>query len=385
MTVLFLCRRRDLDRERLGYARAFRKRGIGVTWVGDHVPVNADLRRVLRSLPERPTLVIQAEGSPLLPAGLVQCEVPTVAFHIDTYLRPERRARWSLLFDYAVLFHPGFEGVFAAAGHPRPVVLPHAVDDVLFARSALERVFQVGWVGRLDGPMYETRRRLLPKLAEAFRMNEWWRPHSPEAMAEVYRRSKVVVNLARDDYPQDANLRVFEAMAAGALLVTRLPSELTSLGFREGVDFIGYRDERELFDLVRWADAAETERREVAESGRAKVLHEHTYDRRVETLLRVVRNDEGRLVAPARGWAAADVSHTYFDFWLGHSQLAAAFSEALRIARLDPRSGPSTVARLARAWVWRSHHIWARSRKAAVAREYLSETPTARGPEVLQT
>jgi spore maturation protein CgeB len=52
-------------------------------------------------------------------------------------------------------------------------------------------------------------------------MNEWWRLYTYEEMVKVYQRSKIVVNVGRDDYPQDANLRVFEAMAAGALLITQ--------------------------------------------------------------------------------------------------------------------------------------------------------------------
>lgn len=307
MTVLFLCRPRDLDRERLGYARAFARLGIPVTCTHDGVQPDADFRKVFAATGGKPSLVIQGEGYPMLPRGLTTCDVPTVSFQIDTYTYPHRRARWSLLFDYVALFHPGFEALFRAAGHPRPLLLPHAVDPEAFAGGDLERIFEIGWVGRLDGPLYETRRRVLPRLAERFRMNEWWKPHSPAEMVEVYRRSKLVVNIGRDDYPQDANLRVFEAMAAGALLVTRTPCELTLLGFKDGADFLGYRDESELLEVVHRALASDSERARIASSGRAKVLHHHTYDRRVETLLRAVGDDHGSLPAPARRWAARQV------------------------------------------------------------------------------
>jgi hypothetical protein len=373
MTVLFLCRPRDLDRERLGYARAFARLGIPVGCAPEGAKSDVDLREILASTSHKPSLVIQGEGYPMLPRGLTTCGIPTVSFQIDTYTYPHRRARWSLLFDYVALFHPGFEALFRAAGHPRPLLLPHAIDAEAFSGGDLDRIFEIGWVGRLDGPLYEARRRVLPRLAERFRMNEWRKHHSPAQMIEVYRRSKLVVNIARDDYPQDANLRVFEAMAAGALLLTRVPSELTALGFEEGVDFLGYRDESELLEVARWALASDSERTCIAESGRAKVLHHHTYDRRVETLLRAIGDDHGSLPAPARLWPARQVREAYLDYWLGHTQLQAALSETLRIAVRHPGAGANAAARFARACLWHYHHVRSRT-----ARGKVETTPSPR-------
>jgi len=82
-------------------------------------------------------------------------------------------------------------------------------------------------------------------------MNDWSRRYEPEEMARIYRQSKIIVNIARDDFPQDANLRTFEAMATGALLLTSLPTELTEIGFEDGVHFVGFRKEAEIAPLVR--------------------------------------------------------------------------------------------------------------------------------------
>jgi len=356
MTILFLCRQQDLNRERRGYARALQRRGVRLVCADEGFPLNGDIRALLERCPEKPSLIIQPETVfPLLPWGLNEIDIPTACFQIDTYAYIHRRVRWSMLFDYTILFHPGFEARFRCAGHPRPVTLPHAVDAEVFQGPEQERIFEVGWVGRTDGPLYRTRRQILKLLSQHFRMNEWWRPHTYEEMAEVYKRSKVVVNIARDDYPQDAPLRFAEAMAAGALFITRLPTELTSLGFEEGKHFVGYRDERRLLDLVHYYLKHETERQRIAEAGREKVLREHTYDCRVETLLQMLERDKGQFFAPARHWSEERVRLVYLDWWTAHMYLDNALTELRQIARRSLKTALRGCLLIARAWArqWR--------------------------------
>jgi hypothetical protein len=326
-SILFLCRIQDLNRERFGYAKAFRKRKINLVCVPDNFPVDGDLRALLDRYPDKPSLIIQPETVfPILPWDLTETSIPTACFQIDVYAYTRHRIRWSMLFDYAILFHPGFDEQFRQAGHPKPLTLPHAVDAETFEKSEGERDLEVGWVGRADGPLYKTRRKVLHLLSQHFRMNEWWRPYTYEEMAKVYQQSKIAVNVGRDDYLQDANLRVFEAMAAGALLITQLPSELILIGFEPNVHFVGYESESDLLDLVRYYLSNEKKRQQIAEAGREKVLKEHTYDARVKTLLSMLEQDKGRLFAPARNWSQDQVRLLYADWFSAHGR----FREAWR-------------------------------------------------------
>jgi hypothetical protein len=307
--------------------KALRRRNVSVICVPEDFPVDGDLELLLERCPDEPSLIIQPEAVfPILPWGLTEISIPTACFQIDVYAYTRHRIRWSMLFDYAILFHPGFDEQFRQTGHPKPLTLPHAVDAEIFEKSERERDLEVGWVGRVDGPIYKTRRKVLQLLSERFRMNEWWRSHTYEEMAKVYQRSRIVVNVGRDDYPQDVSLRAFEAMAAGALFITRLPSELTLMGFELNVHFVGYKDEVELLDLVEYYLSNEKERWQIAETGREKVLKEHTYDARVETLLSVLEQDKGRLFAPARQWSQDQVQLLYADWFSAHGR----FREAWR-------------------------------------------------------
>jgi hypothetical protein len=206
------------------------------------------------------------------------------------------------VFDYAAVFHPGYVQRFNEGGHPGAFLLPHAARREYCAGPELDREFEIGWVGQTSGAFYNARAKWLPELRREFRTNEWSRRYTIEETADVYRRSRIVVNIGRDDFPQDANLRVFEAMACGALLITQTRTELTDLGFQEGVDFVGYRDPSEIEALVRKYLDDEIAAKVIATAGREQTLSLHTYDQRVETLLARIGQSSTRNQAPARGW-----------------------------------------------------------------------------------
>jgi len=341
--IVFLCNAEPLSREWLGYYRAFERRGTVLCW-GPGVKgrpgwkPNRSVEELLAACPKPPRLVLHPDGSSFLPKQLEKIGVPTACFQIDTHAYLHRRLQWAMLFDYTFLFHPGFEEPFRAAGHPNPITLPHAVDQFIFLDEpvAPERNIDVGWVGRIGGPLYGLRRKILPILAANFPMNDWRQSYPYPEMAKLYRRSKVGVNIGRDDYPQDANLRVYEIMAAGAMLITALPSELEKLGFQSGTHFAGYRDESELSDRIRYYLEHDAERARIAETGRGLVLAEHTYDQRADEILRLLDKDEGRLFAPARSWPEERVRQTYLDYYCANDLLGCAFEEFRRLALIRP-------------------------------------------------
>src|SRR5258708_6580633 len=157
--------------------------------------------------------------------------------------------------------------------------------------------------------------RLLPTISGAFQGNEFTRSYALDELTGVYLRSRVGVHIGRVDFPKEANMRVFEVMASGALLITALPNEISQLGFNEGVHFVAYRDEREIVPLIRSYLNNEPERLRISQAARAKVLQEHTYDSRVDRLLRQLQTAGRAKLAPARSWPAHRVRLMYLDFF----------------------------------------------------------------------
>jgi hypothetical protein len=280
----------------------------------------------------RPILATQPEASPRLPQGLVESSIPTGCFQIDTYSGTEKRISWSMLYDYAFVFHPGYDRLFQQAGHPRAVCLPHAVEAELFARQEREELYEVGWVGNLEGGIYKTRRRCIGGLQHRFVMNDVHRRYSFEELSDVYARSKIVVNISRDDYLKDANLRCFEAMGAGALLMTPRPTELSALGLSEDEHYVIFDGDAELHQKISYYLAHEHERRRIATAARAVVLKQHTYDARVDTILRVLEEDAGSLYSPARRWDRGKLHETYLHYFAKNLMLDSAVREMGRMA-----------------------------------------------------
>jgi hypothetical protein len=339
--IILLCGEDELDKERRGFYRAFTRIAAvhlippsrGERW-------RNDLDHLIAA-GWKPRLILNPDGKPWLPEGIERVAAPTAVFHIDTYVGLKRRLRWSAMYDYTFVFHPGFDAAFETGS----CLLPHAAERDLFDGVDIERKFEVGWVGRISRSIYTTRDRVLAALKVRFTMNDTGRFYAPEEMAEVYRSSKIVVNISRDDYPQDANMRCFEAMAAGALLITGTPTELTSLGFDEGVYFAGYRTAEEIPDLVgRWLER-DDERAAVAQRARALVLREHTYDARVETILEAITNG---VQAPARSWPPDRVRERQFEYHVEAAEVESSLHAFRGIAAASPLRALRTVPRLAR-------------------------------------
>lgn len=341
MTVVFLSSPWQRTRERRYYADSFDRAGHSVVeWVPKGV-TGVGLAQMLLGL-DSEVLVLHPEQEPVFPRDLLRVTARTACFQIDTFKNTERRIEWSKAFDHAFVFHPGFDSLFSHAGHPSATLLPHAIDGPLFKRLALRpRIFEVGWVGRVDGSTHSRRRRLLGKVSEWFTTNPWTRSYSEDEVPSVYAQSKIVVNIPRDDWPQDANLRAFEAMGAGALLICPLPSELVDLGFVPGKHFLAYRDESELRPLITEALEDVETRTLIAEAGRDLVLREHTYDRRVETILRTVRSGANGVLQRVHGEGPA-FDGLLLDYCIGHHKWA----EALRLGLRLSLKSPSQVARI---------------------------------------
>jgi spore maturation protein CgeB len=108
-------------------------------------------------------------------------------------------------------------------------------------------------------------------------MNEFRKRYTKEELAEVYRQCEIAVNVSRDDFPSEADMRCYKAMAGGALLFTGIPTELTEWGFCEGTYFGGWRNEADIRSLVGYYRHHEQERKQISRSGQELTLSNFTF------------------------------------------------------------------------------------------------------------
>ncbi|MBV9124102.1 MAG: glycosyltransferase [Planctomycetes bacterium] len=159
--------------------------------------------------------------------------------------------------------------------------LPLACDPDIHRPHPVAREYDVCFVGHLfPGPRTDLVRRLQEHFPNTFVGQRYF-----EDMARTYSASRVVFNRS---VREDVNMRVFEALACGSLLVT---NDLSGHGqadlFRAGEHLVTYRDEEELLDRIAYYLAHEDERERIAAAGRAAVLRGHTYAHRMQALLAV--------------------------------------------------------------------------------------------------
>jgi glycosyltransferase involved in cell wall biosynthesis/ubiquinone/menaquinone biosynthesis C-methylase UbiE/Flp pilus assembly protein TadD len=208
--------------------------------------------------------------------------IPKVCYLIDTHVDLASRIEVARHFDFVFLAQRAQIPDFRAAGIGNVHWLPLACSRDLHALPPQERIYDIAYVGSLSDAS-DRRRRLMEGLRARFpnsRIGRFW----PHEMARIYAQARIVVNACVN---RDVNMRVFEALASGALLITDPAEGLEDL-FEDGKHLVVYRRDEDLPDQVEryLADAGERER--IAAAGRAEVLARHTYDHRIESMLETI-------------------------------------------------------------------------------------------------
>ncbi len=215
---------------------------------------------------------------------------PSIFWAIDTHIRPE----WYLekAKDFTHVFcaqRPGAE-YLRKAGIPARWC-PLAFDPEIHRKHSLPKVLDISFVGNFGRfrykrflwkgkKIFKERAKLISLLKKKF--NIFTGNFYFEDMAVVNSISKIVFNRSVGD---DVNMRVFEALGCGSLLVTNRLGAGQDLLFKNGEHLVEYTTEKELIDAVRFYLHQDEEREKIAEKGRALALKKHTYAHRMDYML----------------------------------------------------------------------------------------------------
>lgn len=222
------------------------------------------------------------------------------AYELPDHLRP--CAVWAidthLNFDQALKLARHYDIVFAAqrdgaaklkqAGIADCHWLPLACDPELHFAGTVTKDWDWCFVGNLFPGERQEHLNLLQHIFP----NSWVGQRYFHAMARTFAASRIVFNRSLRN---DINMRVFEALASGSLLVT---NDLTENGqpelLKDGVHLATYRDTEGLLKTVQYFLDHDEEREQLAAAGRAEVLARHTYRHRMESLLQRVEDWQER-------------------------------------------------------------------------------------------
>jgi glycosyltransferase involved in cell wall biosynthesis/GT2 family glycosyltransferase len=236
-------------------------------------------------------LLLVVEGVNYFPRELEGASCSTAFWAIDNHLHATDRDGWHFdaarAFDNVFVAQRDFIPAFRARG-VEATWLPLACDPRVHVQQVPERDLDVVFVGNVL-PIHRRRRVLLDRLKARFRVAEVqgaWR----EDMGRLHARAKVVFNCS---LAGDLNMRVFEALASGALLVTdRIENGLGEL-FGDG-EHLALYDDATLEEVVARAIEDDTLRREIGGRGQRLALKHHTYGHRMRALCRVMATSSRR-------------------------------------------------------------------------------------------
>ncbi|MCH5266605.1 MAG: glycosyltransferase [Lachnospiraceae bacterium] len=145
------------------------------------------------------------------------------------------------------------------------------------------------------------RKRLLEKLSARFSVDLYTRDKKAVAgschnhgyadytkeMPEIFRTSRINLNISLKSIKNGIPLRAMEIMGAGGFLLTNYQPDFL-LHFEPGVDFVYYENMEDAVEKAAYYLSHEEERARIAASGLNKIRQYHTYEARLAEMLAVV-------------------------------------------------------------------------------------------------
>jgi hypothetical protein len=255
-----------------------------------HLPLDAldidtdftpDMADILTHTPvaELPDLYLWVESvAGHKPQNLYQLPCPKACWLIDTHYHLSTALETARQFDYVFIAQLIDLEAFRAV-HPRAYWLPLACAPEIHGCQQVAKQYDIGFVGSIN----PRRSAMLEHLANHFSVHQersFWTD-----MTRTFSASKIVLNDASLD---DLNMRFFEALASGSLLLSN-PTNGSGqdILFQNGIDYACHHD-HDLVDVVRHYLDDEVLREQVASRGMQKVLTAHTYRHRADDLLDIV-------------------------------------------------------------------------------------------------
>lgn len=226
------------------------------------------------------------------PINLDAIRCPKACIFIDSHVNLDYQLEWAKNFDYIFVAQLAYVQDFKNKGL-NAHWLPLAADSEIHCRIETPKIHEVSMVGSI---FPNTRRfDLIEKIQSKFSF--YTERCFLEDMTRVYSTSKIVFNNAIKD---DLNMRVFEAMATGSLLLTDMAkgSGQDEL-FKDDEDYALYQDDN-ILEKIGFYLSNNSKREQIALNGRKLVHSAHLYSHRVEDLLNVVLGKKAQTFSAAQ-------------------------------------------------------------------------------------
>jgi len=212
---------------------------------------------------------------------------PAAFLAIDTHLKKPYRKILRQARHYDFVFTAQKEGAqkLTKALKKKVEWIAHACDPEIHKKLNLKKKYAVGFVGSYGGEGSK-RQELLLKVKSQFPASFIGNaPHMQ--MSKIYSSSKIGINYSLNN---DINMRMFEILGCGAMLITNKIEEngFNEL-FEEGRHVVIYETKEELLTLIDYYLLHREEREKITRAGYELAINQHTYKHRLKKMFEVIR------------------------------------------------------------------------------------------------
>lgn len=170
---------------------------------------------------------------------------------------------------------------------PRTLLwLPHAASDLhIRERAESELEWDFTFIGHTTPERLPYIERAIK---EGFKVYNAWKDGAEYPY--IVSKSKIGWNAGRFDF--DLNMRIFETMAAGAMLLTNKPKSYNGMGelFIDGVHYVAYDGMEDMIGKTKYYLSHPEEREKIAKAGHELVVSSHLYYHRVLRMMGALFN-----------------------------------------------------------------------------------------------
>ena len=211
---------------------------------------------------------------------------PSVYLSIDTWQSPGDYVD-AQCYDFTFAAQQSFVDRLRSSGASNVSWLPLGCNPATHFPKEVEPDVDIAFVGNIILPVHQQRHELLKRLQTSFTTAVVTRAFGDE-VCEIMSRGRLAFNHCA---VYDVNMRIFEAMAMGRPVLTNRDSAHNGLFdlFTDGEHLIAYDNEDDVVDKAGYYLTHAEEREAIARQGYEKVLANHTYLHRVDTILETVQ------------------------------------------------------------------------------------------------
>ncbi|MFU7592304.1 glycosyltransferase [Priestia sp. RMT2NF4] len=166
-----------------------------------------------------------------------------------------------------------------------------AIDIFNCTRNLSEREHDISFVGSKNALYYKNRNKSLKAIHKYFGDKYDLSLNSTifvNDLAEKYSKTKIVINHTADRI-KSLNMRIFEGMGCGSLLITDYVPGQEKL-FIDEKHYIIYKNHKDLLEKIDYYLIHLDEAQKIATSGYYHLLSTHTYIHRANEIVEIIRN-----------------------------------------------------------------------------------------------